>query len=287
MRRRVYRIRRTYEPAYHRPRRARRRLRIPASVRLYGVAVLLAAGLWWVSQLPQLQLRTVEVAGDRKASRGAIVALINAQLDATRFGILPQRQFLWFDAAAAARQLRQQLGLASVEVTRRWPGTVLVTIHEPAAALVWVSGSQGYYVNDQGQVTAPVSADDALQLEQGSVRVFRHPAVAQPVPVVYDLANQPPVSGHPVVPPATLAFLLAVNARLADRAVVAISHYQVDAVERRVVAVTEGGWQIIFSSDRGVGEQLASLQTVLARSIKDRSQLKYIDVRYGGKVYYR
>lgn len=287
MRRRVYRTRRTYQPAYHRPRRARRRLRLPVSVKLYALALLLAGGIWWVNQSPRLRLSSIEVVGNRTVPRDAIVAMINAQLDAPRFGLLPQRNFLWFDADAAVAQLRQQFGFAAVEVVRRWPDTVTVTVHEPAAALVWVSGTQGYYVDAGGKVIAPVSPDDALSLQQGSMRVLRHPAVVQPTPVVYDLSNQPPAAGQPVASSATLAYLLDLNPRLSRGSQTPVSHYQLNRAERKLVAVTQGGWQIIFSLDRGAGEQLASLAAVLETSIKDQSKLKYIDLRFGGKVYYR
>jgi len=185
------------------------------------------------------------------------------------------------------RALQEQFGFTAVEVARRWPNTVTVTVHEPVATLVWVSGTQGYYVDDGGLAIAPVSADDALSLQQGSVRVLRHPAVVQPIPMVYDLANQPPVLGQPVAPLATLAYVLDLNARLSGSLATPVSHYQFVGAERKLVAVTQGGWQIIFNLDRGVGEQLSSLEAVLDSSIKDQSKLKYIDLRFGGKVYYR
>lgn len=287
MRRRVYRTRRTYQPAYHRPRRARRRLRLPVSVKLYALAMLLASGIWWVNQWPWLRLSSIEVVGNRTVSREAIAALINAQLDAPRFGVMPQRNFLWFDADSAVEALQQQFGFPAVEVARRWPNTVTVTVHEPTATLVWVSGTQGYYVDDGGRAIAPVSSDDALSLQQGSVRVLRHPAVARPIPVVYDPSNQPPVLGQPVALPSALAYLLDLNDRLSGSSAIPISHYQWDGNERKLVAVTQRGWQIIFSLDRGAGEQLASLAAVFEASIKDQSKLKYIDLRFGGKVYYR
>ncbi len=287
MRRRVYRTRRTYQPAYRRPRPVRRRLHIPVSVKLYGLALLLAGGIWWINQSPQLRLSSIEVVGNRTISRDAIAALINAQLDTARLGVLPQRNLLWFDADAAIAKLRQQFGFTAVEVLRRWPNTIRVTVHEPAATLVWVSGPQAYYVDEGGLVIAPVSPDDALSLEQGSVRVLRHPAVAQPVPVVYDLSNQPPNPGQAVTPLATLTLLLDLNQRLTGGTIAPVSHYQINGAERTLVVVTQGGWQIMFSLNRGVGEQIRSLQAVLDTSIKDQSKLKYVDLRFGGKVYYR
>jgi len=50
---------------------------------------------------------------------------------------------------------------------------------------------------------------------------------------------------------------------------------------------TKEGWQIFINSEVDLEKQLISLLQILEEKIKDRSNLEYIDLRFGAKMFYK
>lgn len=286
MRRRVYSARRSSYPAYQRPRRVRRRLHIPAGYRVYGLAMLMAASAWWAANATALQVKQITITGTEQLSQDQVMAVINAQLDQRRIGMLPQRNLIWFDVDAAVKALREKFSLEAVAIQRHWPGRLEVEIREPAATLIWVTGSESFEVKRSGEVLRPVSTREAIQ-EQGSLRLLRPQAASQGTPIIYDLSNTPIPANQQVVGESQVTFFLDLSKQISDVLETSPAHYRYQKSDRTVEVVTQGGWRIIVGTDRSIEQQVSALNTVLESAIKNQSSLDYVDVRFGGKVYYR
>ena len=121
-----------------RPRRRRaRRSRDPRRTLLVALAVaaLVAGAVAWVLLAsPLLSVRTVQVDGARALSAEQVAEVA---------GVDEGTPLVRVDTEAAAARVAQLPQVASVEVTRGWPGTVVVTLVErvPVAA-VDVGGSR-------------------------------------------------------------------------------------------------------------------------------------------------
>ncbi|MCZ2824835.1 MULTISPECIES: cell division protein FtsQ/DivIB [unclassified Modestobacter] len=100
-----------------RTRSPRRRLVVVA----VGLALVVALGAWVLLASPLLAVRTVRVDG--------AVALSDAQVVSVA-GIEEGTPLVRVDTGAAAGRVAQLPQVASVEVTRGWPGTVVVTLAE-------------------------------------------------------------------------------------------------------------------------------------------------------------
>jgi cell division protein FtsQ len=117
--------------------RPRRRL-VPV---LVGTAVLLALAAWAVLGSPLLAVRTVRVDG--------AVALSDAQVVSVA-GIEEGTPLVRVDTAAAAARVAQLPQVDSVEVTRGWPGTVVVTLAERVPVAVVEQGGTRQLVDAGG-----------------------------------------------------------------------------------------------------------------------------------------
>jgi cell division protein FtsQ len=122
-----------------RPAHPRRRLLV-----LLAVALLVTgAGAWVLLGSPLLAVRTVQVDGEGALSEVQVV-------DAA--GITEGTPLLRVDTAAAAARVSQLPQVASVEVTRGWPGTVVVTVAERVPVAVVVQGGSRQLVDATGVV---------------------------------------------------------------------------------------------------------------------------------------
>ena len=55
----------------------------------------------------------------------------------------------------------------------------------------------------------------------------------------------------------------------------------------RLLMFGRGGWKIMFDRQSDWKKQLQVLETILKEKIKDRTNLKYIDVRFENRSYFQ
>jgi cell division protein FtsQ len=129
-----------------RPRRPRRRPVDPPRRLLTVLAVAAAvvgALAWVVLGSSLLAVRTVQVDGEAQLSAAEVVRVA---------GITEGTPLVRVDTAAAAARVAQLPQVASVEVTRGWPGTVVVTLAERVPVAVVDDGGTHRLVDAGGVV---------------------------------------------------------------------------------------------------------------------------------------
>jgi cell division protein FtsQ len=176
-----------------RPVERRRRL----AVGIGSAVLLVAVAAWVVLASPLLSVRTVQVDGASALAGDEVV---------TAAGITVGTPLARVDTAAAATRVGGLPQVASVEVTRGWPGTVVVTVVERVPVAV-VQTAGGRQLVDAGgvvfeTVTGPVP-DGVVPLE-----------VSAPGPD--DAATRAALGAVTALPAGVRAQLTGVTARTAD-----------------------------------------------------------------------
>ena len=130
-----------------RPRRRRSRRPVHPRRRLLTAlaATVLVAGIaaWVLLGSPLLAVRTVQVDGAARLSRDQVVQVA---------GIPQGAPLVRVDTTAAAARVAQLPQVASVEVTRGWPNTVVVTLRERVPVAVVADGGTRRLVDATGVV---------------------------------------------------------------------------------------------------------------------------------------
>jgi cell division protein FtsQ len=137
-----------------RPRRRRSRRPVDPRRRLLTVLAvgLLVAGVlaWVVLGSPLLAVRTVQVDGESDLSEEQVVQAA---------GIAEGTPLVRVDRAAAAARVAELPQVASVEVTRGWPNTVVVTVAERVPVAVVAGGGTRRLVDAGGVVFDTITGD--------------------------------------------------------------------------------------------------------------------------------
>ena len=134
-----------------------RRPRVRRSPALLLVAVvLLGAGAWVAYFSPLLVVREVAVAGQRAVSAEEVVAAA-----AVPMGAPLARQ----DVQAIAERTTRIPAVRAASVSRRWPGTLLVTVTERSGVLAVEKGDGFLLVDGEGVVYARQAS-----LPKGAIR---------------------------------------------------------------------------------------------------------------------
>lgn len=120
---------------------------------LVGLAVPLAvllAGAWLVLASPVLAVRTVQVDGAGRLSDDQVVQLA---------GIRPGTPLMRVDTESAAARVARLPQVATVEVTRGWPHTVVVTLVERVPVAVVEQGGTRSLVDRDGVMFDTITGD--------------------------------------------------------------------------------------------------------------------------------
>lgn len=240
--------------------------------------------------LAHATVAAVEIQGLKIARLETVVDMVSVQLAQKRWWMLPQQVVLFFDTGRIRRLLERQYPFAAWTVSKEVSGTVKIAAAERPAALLWVSGGHVHYLDETGQAFAvaepPRSSSDA----SGGMEVFRHQAIRQGLPAVTDVWDRRIRVGDRPLPPSAVRFIQGVAAALQAGAVKPapeVTGWRYDAGRYQLTVETLAGYEIFFSSNQDVTEQLGKLAAAIEQGILRRPGLRYIDVRFGQKIFYQ
>jgi cell division septal protein FtsQ len=135
-----------------RTRRKRRHGRLLISLALTALFVLVPAGVYaWGRASSTFDVRHVEVTGAQRVSRTTALRLLQARFLGHNLFSVNQRD--------VERTLRPLIYLASAQLARRFPSTLVVRLHEYRPGLYALWRGRWYLISDDGHVLAAVGEE--------------------------------------------------------------------------------------------------------------------------------
>ncbi|HSX02096.1 MAG TPA: FtsQ-type POTRA domain-containing protein [Candidatus Saccharimonadia bacterium] len=232
---------------------------IPRRLLVLGGAIILAViGLWQF-----FAIKTIDVKSPAR------VADITVEAQKGLGASLWQQNLLTLNAAALQSSLlRADPFLKTVDVQRRWPRSLTLTVTLKQPSLGWSSGDQAYLLDHDGGVISPLPA--------GFTR-----------PVVFDDSNLPVTVGQQVASSRFIAFVGGMASALSATGLTA-TRYEVKDTTLDLYITTNKGYQLILDTSRDPQGEVNDLRTLVGFLGKQgKSPTAYIDLRIAGKAYYK
>jgi cell division septal protein FtsQ len=233
--------------------------------------ILFVGGIVLVFFSPLFTIKNIEITGNKNVSRESLLAQIE-QYEQTRFLFLvPRNNLLFFDVNAVQKSLAGNLLISSVKVEKKYPGTVLVAVNERKLNLVWLAGDQCFNLDADGKAieTCGATADEFLRIR--------------------DLKATPVALGQTAVSSEVIRFLVTSRDLLRERIAPSNYYYNFENDPKALKIETNQGFDLYLNLSLPPEEQARRLFVLLGSAeIKDKlKSLKYIDLRYGEKIYYQ
>lgn len=255
-----------------------------------GIVVMVLAILLFFSYLPSFQIEKIEVLGNKRVTSESIEIKIQDQLEKQRLFIFSQRSIFYFSKRSAAKVVLENELIETVRIKKGYFKTIKVLISEKQSGLAWSSGDKQYYLGLDGVALREIQQENEVLVEQGSngSNIVRSEIGSGKVPLVYDLSANPVLVGEFTTSEEAVNFILKLFDELAVISDVEISHFNIERpFSREVIMITKEGWEARFKITENPVAQARILASILEQKITNRSNLEYIDLRFGEKVYYK
>jgi cell division septal protein FtsQ len=236
------------------------------------VVIPLALFVWLLAATNIFTVQAITVVDAREHTAEAARALIEKRLAHTHLGrtiFFVPTKILETEIISALPQVR------TAHITRKLPGTVKVIIQEKTPALLLLSNSRYYFVDDAG-----VPYEEA--------RLETLPGIV--LPVVKNDGTAGVTLGASAFSPEFVTFLRTIQEELPELAGGEVVEIRIPSLGAREVKVyLSDNWYINFDVTRQASAQLAILRQLLSTVIDSdqRTQIEYVDLRIPNRIYWR
>jgi cell division septal protein FtsQ len=271
------------------PRKENPRRRRPWIVALAVTTLAITAGAGVVYG-PYLSLETVEVTGTVTLNAEDISNKVQEQFELKRFLILPNSHQWFFDAGSAEVMLLKFFPLKSASIQKDGP-TLRVDIVEDIFMVAMRSGDDVYLLDPTGKVirAAEPAEQTAVLVKVGATGPSESgmAVIHQDMPV---LREKTAVAHNPddqIFTAAIIENVIQFSEGLRAIGINPVEFVSDDASLPWFTVTSDRPYLILFDATQDVDTQLAVLKTVLDERFTTDELPRYIDVRFGNRVYVR
>ena len=210
-----------------------------------------------------------------------IQEIISDFMNKKYFSILAGNNLILLKTNLLKNKIKQDSRISSVFINKKlFPRCkLLVKIEqvEPVANLIILGDKKIYYLNSLGQIIMPSTNNSGNQL------LYEMPVFYDQSSINIKKANVVKFFNN------LLSFIN--NSILKNINGVNINKIDIDEEGSILTAkmTTIDNWQIFINSEININEQLVKLNKILSQKIgiEERKELKYIDLRYGNKIFHK
>jgi cell division septal protein FtsQ len=239
---------------------------------LFFLFILFIILFWFFGFSSFWNLKNIEVSGLTRSSDTDLKNIIYNQSNSRRYLIFKEKNILFFNTTKAHDDILNQYNFTNVNVSVKWPHTIIVKVYERPYAFIFREGNNCNYC----------SADSFLIKEV--------PVTADDLKKYFVLENDTPVSvtknGKIDVPEDYLNFILTLSKAISNYPELSVEKFEIDQSFRSVNVKFNNGPTVYFNTKLDATEQLNRLILVKKEKIKDNfSKVNYIDLRYGDRLF--
>ncbi len=233
-----------------------------------ALLLLLLFFYYFIVFYPKFQLQDVVTFSDRDIDHDSVTGFVTAHSTKKYF---PKRTLSMF--LINRRELERELAIRmpvikNVNVVKVFPDIITVTVKERVPVAVWCYGK---------------NTDRCLYIDSNGVAFQKARHYSSSFFTAINITDAPHL-GSVVISPDDINILFFIKSVLEEENFT-VRYFHIESKDKIDVYVNEG-WRIIISLDN-TERQLENLIAVYDTIRNKRSSLKYIDLRFGDRVYHR
>jgi hypothetical protein len=247
---------------------------LKAKITIAAIIILAGAFVWLIYFSGVFKIKNVEISGLNKISREEINALVRGQMEKSRFRLDPQDNLLFFNSKKIIESFQENYRFHEIAIKKKWLNSLNLEIKEKILAAAWLENEKYYYLDSEGYVLAEA---DPLEIDGRKYPVIKNESNSRISEGKIGLENS-------FIPYA--AELL--KKTLEKMPELDVSLLSVNGEIDSLNLLPANGPKIIFNTKDSIDKQLERLLIIKEEKMKDDfAAKKYIDLRFGDKIYYQ
>ena len=252
-------------------------------IRWFLVLLLAFFVIWFIFFSPFFRIKELTIFGDKITDSEKIKNEINQIIKKNVFFILPGDNIIFIRPAEIKKNLSQKNPrFQNIEIEKKFPNILKIEISEREGIIIWCRQENCFFVDKIGIAYAEVLSVEPLFIieKENQEKMF----------VVQEEKEEEIEIGQKVANQNFIKFVLEISKELENfSGLEVIALRTPESVSSEIWATTNEGWQVVFDVSKSAKSQIANLAKFLNENIseKERKNLKYIDLRVQGKIYYK
>lgn len=255
-----------------------KKVTIGAGLKLKIIIILLllvfASILWFVLYSPYWHIDSIQVSGLTRMDKSSIEQFTLAKLRERKNILIPSANSLFFSEDKLKEALDKEYHFKSLSVKKDIPDTLIINIEEKEFFCVLIEKNRSYYIDNDGYILQEVSLDNVDRakypiIDNQTAKEFKNNSsddnqiYTSFVSNLFNLLNDSPIGFE-------------------------IDTFIVDNEQETVKIKSKEGPIIKFSTKNSIEDQVDKLIIIRHEKLKDDFiNKKYIDLRFGDKIYYQ
>ena len=238
---------------------------------------------------PWLRVRTVTVSGNVTVPSSDIERVAREVATGNRFVVLPADHQWFIDEKKIEEQLRNAFPLKSLDVTTQG-NTIQITVVEDVFMIALRSGDSVLFLDRMGKVMRETTPEEkaALLVRLGEAQApsdIQLPVLNPAMPIIRDTGSRPRTVGEGVFSAEVMNNVVAFDEGLRKLSIVPSQYENENPEEPWFTVRSDKPYALLFDAEQDAAEQLAVLKTVLDEYFATQPEARYVDVRFGHRVY--
>ncbi len=276
---------------YLRKKRKQRRIRIGLAALF---AVLFVSLLSYLSHRPEIRISEIELVGGVLVTKEEISKRTKEVLDGSYLWLFPKNNSLWYSKTILEKSLKESFKrIENIEITLKGSKTLIITISERRPYAVWCNTVPGDDNSEiEGVREEKFGEEDCYFIDQNSTIFAKAPNFSGDAYFkYYGIISDSSILGSEYMASSTLfvdinQFVLNIK-KMSLRPL-----YIVGKDRNQFTLVLSGGSEIYFDTGEPLSKVSNSLEVLLKTPDLELTKegnlpVKYIDLRYGNKLFYK
>jgi len=271
---------------------------------LLAGALIAVAAIGWLFGSPRFAISSIVVTGNETIPSEQISARVSDELSRRRFLVFRSGNRFLFNEACLREALLSAYAFETLDIVRTCElmndggCAVQISVKEKTSQLLWRSEERVFLADLQGIVIRELTTQEMNDwnakeepsqepLPDGTMTPVPAPSPLKRLPTFTDVNATPVSIGTNVLSSEEVAKIFMFHQRISELGIT-FATTKIDRLAGKWMAVqTVMGYDILFDAAGDVLTQAKNLEILLRDTVKDPSQLRYIDLRFGDHVYYK
>lgn len=293
--------------------------------RVYLYAAIIFASfaltIFFVIFSSYFQIKTISCVGINRIQEAELKNAVTGILNYKKF-FIPQSSYFTADLDDIRDVLKQRFPIQSIVIKKIFPDGLLVTIQEKISTIIYDNGIDYSYMDMNGNIiekkrkvgdsewketrrvieissstigtftTSSVSSSSVFTTTTTQIERIHYPDVLATTaelgnyPIVYDTRNRNTDVNRQVLDASVADCIINWFTMLQNGTQIKISYFTITDDLGSLMILTGEGWTIKTQLHQDVQTQISKLQLLLKNKI-NRKEIKYVDLRYDGRAFWK